>query len=182
MPPRGVLFLDDLPSLRADVVQALRQHVRKPTLRLYQGPELPCDAHLAASIRPCLCGLLGHPARVCTCTPRQVAREEARVPRGMFPIRVRLPFPAGNALELDRSPTSAVLRERVTEARTKLAEAAASGSNQSHDGTGWNGVLQCQRVAFRRHRCLGGHPSRIEATTTCHASSCLCWRTVGASS
>jgi hypothetical protein len=49
----------------------------------------------------------------------------------MFPIRVRLPFPAGNALKLDRNPSSAELRERVVRARAQLEFVAPMVGNHS---------------------------------------------------
>jgi magnesium chelatase family protein len=74
---RGVLFLDELPEFRRDVLEALRQPLeerRVSVVRARGAVVFPCDVLLIAAMNPCPCGFLGDPRRACTCDPRERLR------------------------------------------------------------------------------------------------------------
>ncbi len=79
---RGVLFLDELPEFRRDVLEALRQPLETGSIsisRVQRQVELPARFQLVAAMNPCPCGYLGHPRRTCRCPPSFVERYRRRI-------------------------------------------------------------------------------------------------------
>jgi len=79
---RGVLFLDELPEFRKNVLEVLRQPLeeRRITIARVAGSvTFPADVMLAAAMNPCPCGWLGDPQHVCTCAAAQVQRYRSRL-------------------------------------------------------------------------------------------------------
>jgi magnesium chelatase family protein len=78
----GVLFLDELPEFRRDVLEALRQPLeeRQVTVARSRGSfRFPARFQLVAAMNPCPCGWHGDARRVCGCTPGQVRGYSARI-------------------------------------------------------------------------------------------------------
>jgi magnesium chelatase family protein len=78
----GVLFLDELPEFPRHLLDLLRQPLEDGAIRLSRANQqitFPARFQLVAAMNPCKCGWLGHPRRVCKCTPAEVARYRARV-------------------------------------------------------------------------------------------------------
>ena len=74
---RGVLFLDELPEFRRDVLEALRQPLEERSVsvvRVRGAVRFPCDVLLVAAMNPCPCGFLGDPRRGCACEPAERRR------------------------------------------------------------------------------------------------------------
>lgn len=68
----GVLYLDELPEFRRDLLEALRQPLenRRVTLSLARHKiSYPADFMLVATMNPCPCGYLGSDDHICTCNP-----------------------------------------------------------------------------------------------------------------
>ncbi|MGB9886955.1 MAG: YifB family Mg chelatase-like AAA ATPase [Moorellales bacterium] len=122
----GVLFLDELPEFPRQVLEALRQPLeeRQVTITRAAGSVVyPADFLLAAAANPCPCGRLGSPGKSCQCSERDLRRYRSRL-SGPLVDRVDLivEVPAVDWGELKRTgegPTSAQVRERVTEARRR---------------------------------------------------------------
>ena len=78
----GVLFLDELPEFRRNVLEALRQPLEERRItvaRVRATIELPARFQLVAAMNPCPCGSLGHPGGGCRCTPHQVLAYQGRI-------------------------------------------------------------------------------------------------------
>ena len=78
----GILFLDELPEFRRDVLETLRQPIEdgKVTIsRVSATLTYPCNIMLIASMNPCKCGYYGDSRRKCTCTPAQIAKYRRRI-------------------------------------------------------------------------------------------------------
>ncbi len=78
----GVLFLDELPEFRRNVLEALRQPLEERTVTIARSRgtlRLPARFQLLAAMNPCPCGFRGDRVRACACTPRQVATYQGRV-------------------------------------------------------------------------------------------------------
>ncbi len=79
---RGVLFLDELPEFRREVLEALRQPLESGTVlvsRSARQVELPSRFQLVAAMNPCPCGYLGHRRVACRCPPGFVQRYRRRI-------------------------------------------------------------------------------------------------------
>jgi magnesium chelatase family protein len=123
---RGVLFLDELPEFRKNVLEVLRQPLeeRRITISRVAGSvTFPADIMLIAAMNPCQCGFLGDPTRECACPLVAVQRYRARVSGPLLDrIDIQLEVPPVQFRALaDRSPgsTSADIRARVVAARAR---------------------------------------------------------------
>jgi magnesium chelatase family protein len=79
---RGVLFLDELPEFRRDVLEALREPLEVGAVCISRAglqAEYPARFLLVAAMNPCPCGYLGDRERACRCTPAQLANYRARI-------------------------------------------------------------------------------------------------------
>ena len=76
----GVLFLDEFPEFRRDVLEALRQPLEDGNVtvaRVAGSVDYPARFLLVCAMNPCPCGWYGTPR--CTCTPEQVHRYARRI-------------------------------------------------------------------------------------------------------
>jgi magnesium chelatase family protein len=108
---RGVLFLDETPEFRRDVLDGLRQPLESGEVviaRAERHVRLPARFQLIAAANPCPCGLAYGKGTDCACTPRAqrsyfgklsgplLDRIDVRV--GLLPVtRVALAGPAGES-------------------------------------------------------------------------------------
>lgn len=123
----GVLFLDELPEFRRNVLEALRQPLEDGVVTLSRAAmslSFPARFMLAAAMNPCPCGHYGDATRPCRCEPVAVERYRARVSGPLLDrIDIHLSVPAVPASELSvgASPaeSSAVIRARVEAARRR---------------------------------------------------------------
>jgi magnesium chelatase family protein len=120
----GVLFLDELPELERNVLEALRQPMEDGVVTISRAAanvSYPANFMLAASMNPCPCGFFGSPTRPCTCSLQQVARYRQRVSGPVLDrIDIHLEVPAVPfdmlSKEVSGEP-SAEIRKRVAKAR-----------------------------------------------------------------
>jgi magnesium chelatase family protein len=122
----GVLFLDELPEFRKNVLEVLRQPLeeRRITIARAAGSvTFPADLMLVAAMNPCPCGYLGDPQRSCSCTIQQVQRYRSRVSGPLLDrIDIQVEVSAVPYRELAaQAPgeSSAVVRARVDRARER---------------------------------------------------------------
>jgi magnesium chelatase family protein len=121
----GVLFLDELPEFRRNVLEVLRQPLEDALVTLSRAAvslSYPARFILAAAMNPCPCGYLGDPVRECRCGPLDVERYRARVSGPLLDrIDIHLEVPAVAYRELavaaEEEP-SATVRDRVESARS----------------------------------------------------------------
>ncbi len=82
MAHHGVLFLDELPEFRKNVLEVLRQPLEEGVVRLARANlnvEYPCQLMLMAAMNPCACGFFNVPGRECGCHPTRVHEYRARI-------------------------------------------------------------------------------------------------------
>ncbi|MCB9877362.1 MAG: YifB family Mg chelatase-like AAA ATPase [Planctomycetes bacterium] len=133
----GVLFLDELPEFRRDVLEALRQPLEDGVVsvgRARQTVTMPAQFLLTAAMNPCPCGYRGHRTRPCNCTPAAVARYRGRLSGPLLDrldLRVEVPvlLPEELRQPVDPDGTTKALRERVLLAHQRqLARQQRSGT------------------------------------------------------
>lgn len=121
---KGVLFLDELPEFRPDVLETLRQPLedQKVTISRVNGTvTYPSEIMLVCAMNPCKCGWYGDPSGRCTCSQRAVDAYLSRV-SGPLLDRVDLivEVPAVQFDELrsrEEAEPSSAIRSRVNAAR-----------------------------------------------------------------
>jgi magnesium chelatase family protein len=122
----GVLFLDELPEFRRNVLEALRQPLeeRSVTIARSRGTlRLPARFQLLAAMNPCPCGLRGHAA--CACTPRAVRTYQGRISGPLLDrVDIQVEVAPVTYEEMMGPPgeTSAAVATRVAEARRRQAD------------------------------------------------------------
>jgi magnesium chelatase family protein len=77
-----VLFLDELPEYRRDVLEALRQPLEDgfvTVARVNAQATYPSRFTLVCSMNPCPCGNLGNREKPCRCAPGEIRRYRNRI-------------------------------------------------------------------------------------------------------
>jgi magnesium chelatase family protein len=130
----GVLFLDELPEFRQNVLEVLRQPLeeRRITISRAAGSiTFPADIMLIAAMNPCPCGYLGDAQRTCACTVQQVQRYRSRVSGPLLDrIDIQVEVPAVSYRDLaepDAGEPSAAVLARVDRARRRQLARFAGG-------------------------------------------------------
>lgn len=128
---RGVLFLDEVPEFRRDVLEGLRQPLEEGRIllsRVHSSTVFLARPMLVAAANPCPCGFLGDATRACTCPGGTVALYRARL-SGPLVDRFDLQLFVAPVRYDDIGPASAeggepsaAVRERVCRARARQAE------------------------------------------------------------
>ncbi|HEC44731.1 MAG TPA: ATP-binding protein [Bacteroides sp.] len=78
----GVLFMDELPEFKRNVLEVLRQPMEGRTMTISRAKftvKYPASFMLVASMNPCPCGYYNHPDRECECPPGAVQKYLSRI-------------------------------------------------------------------------------------------------------
>jgi magnesium chelatase family protein len=121
----GVLFLDELPEFRKNVLEVLRQPMEDGVVTIARAAmslSYPARFMLAAAMNPCPCGWFGDAYHTCACGLTVVQRYLARVSGPLLDrIDIHLEVPAVKYKALtgeSGGEPSEAMRERVDQART----------------------------------------------------------------
>jgi magnesium chelatase family protein len=120
----GVLFLDELPEFKKDVLEVMRQPLEDGQVtisRVNATLTYPCSSMLIASMNPCKCGFYGDPTRECTCTPFQIQQYLSKISGPLLDridIHVEVaPVKYTNLASSQQPETSNMIKKRVDKAR-----------------------------------------------------------------
>ena len=120
----GVMFLDELPEFRSDVLEVLRQPLEDGEVavsRVAGTVTYPSRFMLVCAMNPCKCGWYGHPSGRCRCTERDVRRYHSKISGPLLDrIDLIVEVPALDYEELSRRSSaerSADIKKRVNAAR-----------------------------------------------------------------
>ena len=121
----GVLFLDELPEFKRNVLEVLRQPLEDGNItvsRAVGSINYPASFMLVAAMNPCQCGFFTDPQKECSCTPLQIQRYRSRVSGPLLDrIDIQVEVPALRYQELasrDAGESSVLIRQRVNAARS----------------------------------------------------------------
>ena len=125
-----MLFLDELPEYRRDVLEALRQPLEDgfvTVARVSAQATYPAQFTLVCSMNPCPCGNLGSRTQPCRCSPVQIRRYLNRISGPLLDrIDMHIEVESIPAERLsgpaDEEPSAAI------RARVEAAPAPGSGS------------------------------------------------------
>lgn len=120
----GVLFLDELPEFKRQVLEVMRQPLEDRKICISRAKfavEYPASFMLVAAMNPCPCGYYNHPNRDCVCSPGMIQKYLSRI-SGPLLDRIDMhieivPVPFDKLSEMAPAEPSAVIRERVISAR-----------------------------------------------------------------
>ncbi|MEE9500380.1 MAG: YifB family Mg chelatase-like AAA ATPase [Candidatus Omnitrophota bacterium] len=121
----GVLFLDELPEFKRNLLELLRQPIEDGKIRISRIKETniyPCRFMLIAAMNPCPCGYFTDPKKECHCTPYQIQRYLSKISGPLLDrIDIHLNVPRLNYDQLSekarKGDPSEVIRKRVNKAR-----------------------------------------------------------------
>ncbi|MBN2426815.1 MAG: YifB family Mg chelatase-like AAA ATPase [Deltaproteobacteria bacterium] len=120
----GVLFLDELPEFKKNVLEMLRQPLEDGEVTISRALTTityPASFMLVAAMNPCPCGFLGDPQHACTCTPAVIQRYRNRLSGPLLDrIDIQVEVPRIQYKELSEpkdGDSSIVIRERVNSIR-----------------------------------------------------------------
>lgn len=122
----GILFLDELPEFKRNVLEVLRQPLENGVVtvsRAVASITYPAQFVLVAAMNPCPCGYFGDSRHQCTCTPGMINRYRSRVSGPLMDrIDIHIDVPAVPYKELSTEypgERSEEIRNRVIDARER---------------------------------------------------------------
>ncbi len=120
----GVLFLDELPEFKRQVLEVMRQPLEDRIITISRARfsvEYPANFMLVASMNPCPCGYYNHPEKACVCAPGMVQKYLNRISGPLLDridIHIEVvPVPFNKLSDVRSAETSEKVRERVISAR-----------------------------------------------------------------
>jgi magnesium chelatase family protein len=120
----GILFLDELPEFRRDVLEVLREPLEEGVVTITRASgsiTYPANFMLVAAMNPCPCGHLTDPKKECRCSPALVHRYRNKVSGPLLDrIDIHVEVPAIDYQEFkskQNAESSTQIRARVELAR-----------------------------------------------------------------
>ncbi|MCE5334605.1 MAG: YifB family Mg chelatase-like AAA ATPase [Desulfobacteraceae bacterium] len=120
----GVLFLDEFPEFRRNILDMLRQPLEDGQVTIARATvalTYPARFMLVAAMNPCPCGYSGDPVKPCTCSQKAILNYRGKISGPILDridLHIEVPTVKYEQLrsdcELEKSET---VRERVTRAR-----------------------------------------------------------------
>ena len=167
----GVLFLDELPEFRRDVLEVLRQPLEDGHVtiaRIAATMTYPARIMLVAAMNPCPCGYFGDSVKVCTCSPPMIQKYLQRISGPLLDrIDIHIEVPRLRQEEMIHGGGTGEPSAAIQAARGR---GASSGRRRALTGTALHcnarmGARQLKAVlpggrgregpAARRHRAVG---------------------------
>ncbi len=120
----GVLFLDELPEFKKNVLEVLRQPLEDSKVTISRSKmslEFPANLMLASAMNPCPCGYFTDPGKKCTCNSGLIHRYMSKISGPLLDridIHIEvLPVKYKELVSSSSSDNSSVIRARVVKAR-----------------------------------------------------------------
>jgi len=120
----GVLFLDELPEFRKNVLEVLRQPLEEERVTISRAATsltYPARFMLVAAMNPCPCGYYADPNNECTCTIPQIQRYRSKISGPLMDrIDIHIEVPAVKYRDLANRETgesSREIKKRIDDAR-----------------------------------------------------------------
>lgn len=105
---KGVLFLDELPEFRRDIVEGLRQPLEERHVTISRAKNnivFPAHFTLLAAMNPCPCGYYRDEEKECTCSVAEVFRYQKKISGPLLDrIDIQIHVPRANLKTLKQAP------------------------------------------------------------------------------
>ncbi len=118
----GVLFLDEFPEFKRDVLEALRQPMEDGKVNISRAKgriEFPARFLLVAAMNPCPCGWYGDKTHTCHCTLSQILKYRKKI---SGPLLDRIDI----HIEVSSLPANLLLQEKEEESSKEIRERVIS--------------------------------------------------------
>ena len=132
----GLLFLDEMPEFRKDILEMLRQPMEDGQVTISRSMislTYPSQFMLVGAMNPCPCGFFGDNNHDCTCNPGQIQKYMSKISGPLLDrIDIHIEVPAVKFKELAGEPTgekSDAIRLRVNKARMIQLERFSGETN-----------------------------------------------------
>jgi len=168
----GVLFLDELPEYRRDVLEALREPLETGSVSLARAAwhgQFPARFQLVAAMNPCQCGYAGDSNGRCRCSPPSIRRYLSRLSGPLLDridLHVEVPRLEYTALAPAASSgeTSVTVAERVLLARGRQHTRGALNSALDQKA-----LTEACALGLREHALLDSASRRLGLSArACH--------------
>ena len=119
----GVLFLDEFPEYRKDVIESMRQPLEDKKITVTRAAAsytYPCNTMLVVALNPCKCGYYGDGTNRCRCTETEIRKYLGKISGPMLD-RIDIQLEASPVKYTDlkamKGESSAEIKKRVNAAR-----------------------------------------------------------------
>lgn len=120
----GVLFLDELPEFRRNVLEALRQPLEDGHVTIARSSmtvTYPARFMLVAAMNPCPCGHFTDPQKTCRCTAQQIRQYRSKISGPLLDrIDIHIDVPGVRYRDLTarkKGESSHAIKERINSAK-----------------------------------------------------------------
>jgi magnesium chelatase family protein len=125
----GVLFLDEFPFFKRDVLESLREPLEEKSITISRSSGsavFPSNFMLVASMNPCPCGYYSHPEIECTCSDYSIKKYQTKISGPILDrIDIYVDVPKIDYSKLigkSVEETSEQIRKRIITSRAKQIE------------------------------------------------------------
>ncbi|MFH0732931.1 MAG: YifB family Mg chelatase-like AAA ATPase [Candidatus Omnitrophota bacterium] len=120
----GILFLDELPEFKRNILEGLRQPLEDGKIQITRvtgSVEYPAKFMLVAAMNPCPCGFLTHPTKECSCTPVQIQHYLNKISGPLLDridIQIEVaPLQYSQLIDKNKAESSCEIKKRVMAAK-----------------------------------------------------------------
>lgn len=181
----GVLFLDELPEFKKNVLEVLRQPMEDGNVTISRASSTvtyPARFMLVAAMNPCPCGFLGDPKRECSCSFLQIQRYRSKISGPLMDrMDIHLEVPSVPYKDLSQPAegvSSAEILQRVVRAREIQNERFRRTKIHTNSGMGSRQIRQFCRIDEPSGELLEKAMNRFGLSARAHARILKIARTI----
>ncbi len=149
---RGVLFLDELPEFRRDLLETLRQPMESGRVLISRARGnlvFPARFMLVAAMNPCPCGFYRDPEKDCVCSAHEVARYQKKISGPLLDrIDIQIDVPRIKLDELRDKKIASV--EESANVRNKIIGARSMQAQRFKKLTGKHRILNNSEMSSKQ--------------------------------
>lgn len=157
----GVLFLDEFPEFRRDVLEALRNPLENGVVTISRAKTqitYPSRFLLAAAMNPCPCGFLNDRTRRCRCHLGQIQKYQAKLSGPILDridLHIEVPSLSYQTLSSDEpAETSEMIRGRIMACRAVQRERFKNSPSQTNAQMQVSEIKQFARLETEGRKIL----------------------------
>ncbi len=173
----GVLFMDELPEFKKNVLEVLRQPLEDGRVTIARAgikAVFPCQFMLVAAMNPCPCGYFSEPGNTCTCSRTQIQAYRAKISGPLVDrLDIQVAVPRVEFAELvspKKAENSLLVRSRVEKARQLQAQRFAATAIFCNARMGSQDIRQCCGVdKGGRHLLAQAADALMLSARACHS-------------